>query len=337
MLSFNIEPKWKNVEEDAVFSVRMSCDSSVVATTLSNGQIVLRSVATGRLSYTLTHSESGSPVSSVRFHPKMPKVFLTVSSDGSIKEWSSPIPTVSWEYSDDQNELYALDYNFNGELFATGGTDSSVRLYDNKTKQIIHSFARKKFDMTSPVGHSDRVYAIKFHPTQNNIMISGGWDNTLQVWDVRDNNFITSIYGPHISGDSLDTRDNLILAGSWRTHDQIQLWDLRNFENIKTMRWSLAGDDNQCYVYVARFIPSGKYFIAGGSGVNQLRAFSLETFTTSGSVLYFESSVFGASVLPNSSGIIVGTSNGGVFFHEMHAADDVFKYTDIAKNQMTLV
>lgn len=324
MLNFTIIPKWKDHEKDGeIFSLRMSSDASYIGSTLSNGLINLRSATTGRLSYSLTHSPEGFPVFAIRFHPSIPRLFMSVSSDGSIKEWNNNNPKVTWSSPpNESNQLYALDYDNNGSRFATGGTDTVVRLYDTETKEIIHEFARKKFDMTSPSGHTDRIYAIKIHPTDDSLMFSGGWDNTIQVWDIRTNSdtSVAALYGPHICGDSLDVKDNMILAGSWRTHEQIQLWDIRNFKLVKSMRWSLAGDDHQCSLYFAKFLPKGKYFIAGGSGVNQLRAFSLETFSTIGSVLYFDSPVLGASVLPNCTGIAIGTQEGGIFYHQMQVA-----------------
>ena len=322
MFSINVTPKWKDSDaEGEIFSLKISSDASLIGSTLSNGQIALRSVTTGRLSYSLTHSAQGFPVTSIRFHPSIPKLFLTISSDGSIKEWNNSNPQVTWSLPPNtENSLYALDYDNSGSRFATGGSDASIRLYDATTKQLIQTFSRKKFDMTSPYGHSDRIYSIKIHPTDDSLMFTGGWDNTIQVWDIRTNSpiAISALYGPHICGNSLDVKDNLILSGSWRTHEQIQIWDMRTFKMIKSLRWSLAGDDHQCSLYYAQFIPNGKYFIAGGSGVNQLRAFSLETFSTIGSVLYFESPVFDAGILPNCTGIAVGTQKDGISFHPMN-------------------
>lgn len=31
------------------------------------------------------------------------------------------------------------------------------------------------------VGHTNRVFAVKWHPSDINITLSGGWDNTIQV------------------------------------------------------------------------------------------------------------------------------------------------------------
>ena len=36
-------------------------------------------------------------------------------------------------------------------------------------------------------GHKSRVFSICSHPTDNNVFVSGGWDDTVQFWDVRQN------------------------------------------------------------------------------------------------------------------------------------------------------
>lgn len=47
------------------------------------------------------------------------------------------------------------------------------------------------------------------------VLLTGGWDNTIQFWDMRVGYSVKSIFGPHISGDSLDICNNEILTGSW--------------------------------------------------------------------------------------------------------------------------
>ena len=38
----------------------------------------------------------------------------------------------------------------------------------------------------------------------------------INIWDLRTESVVTSIYGPKISGDSIDLRDNLLLTGANR-------------------------------------------------------------------------------------------------------------------------
>jgi len=35
-------------------------------------------------------------------------------------------------------------------------------------------------------GHRSRILSIKYHPLESNIFLSGGWDDTVQIWDQRD-------------------------------------------------------------------------------------------------------------------------------------------------------
>jgi len=34
-------------------------------------------------------------------------------------------------------------------------------------------------------GHHNRVFAGVYHPTDPNVFLTGGWDNTVQFWDAR--------------------------------------------------------------------------------------------------------------------------------------------------------
>lgn len=318
MLKIDIKPTWsENEQHSGVFSLRASIDQ-IIAATLANGKIALHSATTGRLSYLLTHSEAENAVTAVRFSPTVPKTFISISADGIIKEWVKKNPELSWSFKEEDNELYALDISTDGKTFSTGGSDKIVRLYDFETKKEIHQFSRLKFDQTSPKGHSNRIYAIQYHPTDVNYLISGGWDNTVQIWDLRIQDSVGALPGPHIcAGDAMDINGSLLLTGSWRTHDQIQIFDLRTQENLKTIRFSLAGDDKQCSLYTAKFLPGGKNFIVGGSGNNQIKTFSMDSFSSTGSPLTFDSGVFTCCIMKDGKALAIGTQSGGVHYHKI--------------------
>jgi len=35
-------------------------------------------------------------------------------------------------------------------------------------------------------GHRARVFSVIYHPTEEHVLLTGGWDNTVQFWDRRE-------------------------------------------------------------------------------------------------------------------------------------------------------
>jgi COMPASS component SWD3 len=99
--------------------------------------------------------------------------------------------------------------------------NEQVRIYDEATKTLQSTlsggYGRSK------AGHSNRVFSLKYSSTDENIILSGGWDNTIQIWDVRQDVPVRSVFGPHITGDAVDLHGNEILSGSWRPDKQLQV------------------------------------------------------------------------------------------------------------------
>ena len=229
MLTLNKDPQWADVEEDQkILSVQMSSDMQYIAAGVSNGILALRSPQTGRLSYSLVHSELKYPVTSVRFSKADPKVIISVSADGIIKEWTTKNPQSVWTTTESGNQIFALDISNDGAMFCTGGSDTHLRVYDYAEKKIITELMRNEFDLETTRGHTNRICSVHFHPTDKNIIYTGGWDNTIQVWDIRQSFPARALFGPHIAGDTIDATDRFLLAGSWKEKDQYSIWDINS-------------------------------------------------------------------------------------------------------------
>lgn len=70
-------------------------------------------------------------------------------------------------------------------------------------------------------GHTNRIFSIKFLPEQSNVVITGGWDSNINIWDIRQKELAGTIYGPNLSGDSLDFHNGDILAGSYKSTESV--------------------------------------------------------------------------------------------------------------------
>jgi WD40 repeat protein len=126
---------------------------------------------------------------------------------------------------------------------------------------------------TSP-GHSNRFVSAKFIPGDENIIISGGWDNTVQIWEVVNNKFLC----PHICDDSLDVFGNEVVTGAWRSDNQLELWNFGSGQRIAGVPWSnhpSVFNSSACMLYAAQFSKEGqgRYIDAGGSGANEAKIF----------------------------------------------------------------
>ena len=304
-------------EETCVFCLQMSQDSQFVASGQGNGVLALRSPTTGRLSYSLAQSPERFPVTACRFHPQDSKVLLAVSADGWIKEWNTKSAKNTFLVQESNNQIFALTYSRDGSKFVTGGKDAKLRVYDNETKKMLGEYARNEFDLETARGHCNRVHSIVFHPVHENVFFSGAWDNSLQVWDMRSPIAARAILGPNISADTLDVYQDYLLAGSWRTEDQVQLFDLRTFQQVTSFQWGKNREECQCKINFARFHPKEPYVIAGGSGLNEMRSFSIESFKAMGKILTMPAPILCACFDPAAENIVISTSDGRVTFRQM--------------------
>ena len=178
---------------------------------------------------------------------------------------------------EENNPLMCVDYSYDGMLFATGGNDKYVRLYDDNTKTLIKKLERHRYDLPE---HSNRIFAVKFSKKDNNLLLSGGWDNTILLYDIRAREVQNYLYGPHICGDGMDLKDDLLLTVSWDKEDQIQMFDLRMNKKIGVFQMNIIEDrenknalDNVSYLYSCRFNPQNKTFCVTGSNKNYLRIY----------------------------------------------------------------
>ena len=206
---------------------------------------------------------------------KFKNILVAVSSEGKITHWQAATGKVLHQMEEKNNPIMCMDYNSDGMLFVTAGNDRQVRLYDDNMKSVVSIM--KPGSLYNP-GHSNRIFSACFHRGFLGMLATGGWDNTVQFYDVRSATITNSIYGPHICGDSIDFKDFMLLTGSWSSNKQLQLWDIRTFKLIETIDWDKDKKTEAAYCYASQFSKekSSSILGVGCSNQNMVRVFDSE-------------------------------------------------------------
>ena len=89
-----------------------------------------------------------------------------------------------------------------------------------------------EFKSTGTVGHTNRIFSVKFDSLSPHVIYSGGWDCMVNIWDLRTGRNNGTIIGPQICGDAIDVKEDskTLLTGSFQMKDGLQLWDLRTMK-----------------------------------------------------------------------------------------------------------
>lgn len=110
-------------------------------------------------------------------------VLVSTQADGTLKHWHATSGKCLHQRNDNpENHLYCLDFNSEGTLLAVAGRDAYIRIFDETTKSLMISLK----DRSEFPGHSNRVFSVKFNPINSNLLVSGGWDNVLYIYDIRE-------------------------------------------------------------------------------------------------------------------------------------------------------
>lgn len=259
-----------NVDEtdgNCIFSLAFSENTRYLAASLANGLIFVYD-SNGRFCWKLDSGDSNRfPVTVCTWRPTstaLPSSCILVSGsvNGDIFYWHCTSQRIIYQMTEEDNQIYTLSYRPDGMRLATAGKDFTVRVYDEETKALVSSFSQ---GILHHSGHSNRIFASKWKPDDENVLLTGGWDNSVMIWDLRMKIVARSFYGPHIAGEALDIQNDSILTGSYRADNTLETWDFGSGKCITS--FSGVG-----MIYTAKYLSDREGFcVAGGTGLNELR------------------------------------------------------------------
>lgn len=201
---------------------------------------------------------------------------ITTNADGGLYHWHTTSGKMLHKIHDPYSQLLTCDYKQDGLEFLTSGVECEIKIYDEQTRQEKLSM---KNGADGQPGHSLRVFCCKFVKDDDNLIISGGWDKTIKVWDCRSGDIVRNICGPFVCGDAIDVWDGYILSGSYSDHNQLQMWEFSTGKFIEEISFQTAKEKAEqktpCQIYSTQFQKSGgDLIVAGGAVCNEAKIFN---------------------------------------------------------------
>ena len=194
--------------------------------------------------------------------------------DGTITYWNALTGKLLAAIKPEKrySDLLCLDYSKDATRLAAAGRRKAIKIFDDEKHTLITKLRPK--GQQRP-GHSNRIFSVRFDET-GKLLVSGSWDLTVKVWDVNSGTVVQSIYGPEINGDAVDVyaEKDLIVTGSHRSKEALQLWSLSTGKLIESIEWDPLRRDDSSLLFSAQFQRPGYRAIAAcGSGRNEVRIF----------------------------------------------------------------
>ncbi len=290
----NVEPL-----SQSVFSVQWDSKQKTVAACYADGEIrlfkdsgenfkainyVKKKASEVDPLASITNEELRMPMTCMRWQSNNPKVLITASpfDNGLVQFWNTDDGSKISEIVEEKNKTECIDVAKKGTIFATGGTDRRVRIYD--AAKECRTLAFRDDMVGQDLGHSSKVTAIRFHPTDANIMVTCGWERLINVWDLRTDAPVKSCSGPMVCSEALDVGHHglELITGSTNPKESLQIWDLMNSKEMElkaTVRYDDVDDRlSECWqVQTCRFSGLSNLIIAGGTGEYGLRIYDRKT------------------------------------------------------------
>lgn len=120
-------------------------------------------------------TDHNGPVHAVTFSAGTGQYILTGSQDRNIRLFNPSTSRLIQTYSAHGYEVLDLSVSEDNSRFASVGGDKTVFLWDVATAQTLRRFT----------GHAARVNAVSFGGEGDSVLVSGSFDGTVKVWDLK--------------------------------------------------------------------------------------------------------------------------------------------------------
>lgn len=242
------------------------------------------SISTTSTSSNMNAAHTG-PIHKILTDPFSPTTLYSCSDDSTVKVWDVRTPSLSTSHAvhtlTNSRNLPFFSMDINHGLISAGsqlkGVDSELVLWDTrKLDQSLRSFIDS---------HNDDITETKFHPTRKNVLLSGGTDGYVNIYDLNiideDDAQLQCINYASVHSAGFTTNDRIYVLSHMET---FAMFDMSSKEDIdpesatdKTFATTKRGDQDygdirekwDCEYVVDLYAPG--YVVCGSNSKNVVK------------------------------------------------------------------
>ncbi len=111
--------------------------------------------------------------------------YLWTSNHNQIERWNLTTGVQDKTLTEHEGYINAAAISVDGDLLASVGQDSMVKLWDTSDGSLLHTVE----------GHTDEILTVEFSP-DGQWFATGGWDNTIRLWNVETQELVQILTRP---------------------------------------------------------------------------------------------------------------------------------------------
>ncbi|KAF7731802.1 cross-pathway control WD-repeat protein cpc2 [Apophysomyces ossiformis] len=156
---------------------------------------------------------------------------LSASWDKTLRLWDLNTGTTTRRFVGHEKDVLSVSFSADNRQIVSGSRDKSIKLWN--------TLGECKYNITED-GHSEWVSCVRFSPNPANpVIVSGGWDKIVKVWDLTKFKLRTNFIGHNGYVSTVTISPDGSLCASAGKDGVVMLWDLNESKHLYSLE---AGD-----------------------------------------------------------------------------------------------